>query len=877
MGLSMNSRNAERRIPLLLDCAPASKGCSFNLTQGLPFADGELERGAPVRVVDADGTAYPTQGQTLATWRPDGRHVKWLLIDAQLPGRLLMDSQNIFLEYGPGVETVPPDDPVRIEYFDEDMGRPATMRNEHLCLRFRDMIQDPNPNFLTAVEVNGEKGWQDLLSGRSGPVLYAIDGNGHGCDSLSGAPAPHIEVEERGPIRSSICVRGIHADKDGRQLLPYILRFHLFCGSGRLRVFHTFVFDQNPDRFKLAAIGLRIPLNLGEQLKMAFGGESAPCRAESWRHATWLQEDDRNYRVEIEGQPFTSGSTTRGWAKLSGSRGSAVVVLRDAWQEHPKGIALDQDGTMDLQLLPSGVGRLLDLEVPWKEGFIHCSAEPARTEEELLNAMAKRPTAGVNLKGYYGSSAMPEGSAEGDMQSVRDAKAFAEKHLQGHRYVVGDVGFTGRATGLAKTHEFWLDVRPEAVDDRAAEQWAAFVQTPPIAPPEPEYTCGTGVLRIMHPRDVERFGEVEKGLEAMFDNLLDGPVAVDRLYGMIDYGDLLNAHGRAHGYTYRVFKDDPNVKITDLIGWFNNECFDNNYTQWSNFLRTGERKYWRLAEAYSEHLEDVDTIHVDPLHPGSVGLTHYHNILHWSANPSPSHTQIQGWLTHYFVTGNRRALEVAREAAENALRCQEPAGMVSNRHGVLRREYTAPMGNLCLFYQTTWEEKFGDCARRSLDVFLEAQLESGHWTRDIFTGGERGDEITITEDMEELRGWLLEPHVLYDVYKLTGDARIKRAVLAAGDALVEEHRVFEPTDRARLIGDTYMISSKPALMWLAFASELSNDPKYLPPIREFLTELPAMAKAWAAFDKWVPLQMVGFMPRYAAVAMAAMVKGAPES
>ena len=38
-----------------------------------------------------------------------------------------------------------------------------------------------------------------------------------------------------------------------------------------------------------------------------------------------------------------------------------------------------------------------------------------------------------------------------------------------------------------------------------------------------------------------------------------------------------------------------------------------------------------------------------------------------------------------------------------------------------------------------------------------------------------------------------------------------------------------------------------------------------------------MAKAWAAFDKWVPLQMVGFMPRYAAVAMAAMVKGAPES
>jgi len=59
-----------KRIRLNVDAPRADKSAPLPITQGIPFPDGELERGAPVRVVDADGRPRPTQYTCLATWRP---------------------------------------------------------------------------------------------------------------------------------------------------------------------------------------------------------------------------------------------------------------------------------------------------------------------------------------------------------------------------------------------------------------------------------------------------------------------------------------------------------------------------------------------------------------------------------------------------------------------------------------------------------------------------------------------------------------------------------------------------------------------------------------------------------------------------------------
>lgn len=861
----MNKRN--ERIPLLLDCAPVARDSVFNLTQGIPFADGQLERGGNVRVVDEDGKAYPTQGIVLATWASDLRYVKWLLIDAQLPGHLSHDSAKLSLEYGPGAEPVPPDDPVRIEEDPENRSQPIKFRNSHLKLTFR----RDNADFLAGVHVPTKQGWIDLLRGHPGPHLYMEDGNGEYYTSVN-AMAPSVVIEDRGPIRSSICIKGYHTSKDSHRFCPYILRIHMYAGRSDLRIFHTFIFDQHPDHVELGSIGMMFPLDLGDSLRMAFGGEKKPHWARVWNESIFAQQCDREYEVTLDGRSFGQGTRTRGWASLIGTMGSVAVTLRDMWQEYPKGFALNGDG-IDIQFWPGSVGKTLRFEIPWKEPVIR-----AKYEEELLAKLKENPTAGVNFKGFLGTADVPQDSAEGNEQSIIEAKAFAEKYLQDRRVTYGDTSHLGSAMGLAKTHEFWMDFRSEMLADDQIEGWACTIQQPPIALPEPIYACATGALGILHPQDRKSFPEVEKGLEQMFDKLLAGPVKECCLYGMIDYGDLVNCHGRCHGYVYRIFRDVPDVKITDLIGWCNNESFDTNYTLWQYALRTGQRKYWTLAEAHAEHVEDVDTIHAHPTDQKSVGLTHYHNMLHWSAWPSPSHTKIHGWLLHYFLTGNCRALDVARAAVDNILHCQEPCGIVSNREGPIRREFTGPMGSLWDFYQTTWEEKYGDCVRRSLEFFLKTQKKSGLFPYDIFTAGERGDQARVSKETV-VNGGVMEPFTCYDAYLITNDPAIKKAILAMADWIVRATKGNKPIILCEFPIPKEIPSALRSFAvhtfwvgWVAHAYFLTGDERYIDPLRQFLNELPEAARKWADMVARTPFHSAGYIARFAAAAMAAVTK-----
>ena len=847
--------HGSRSIPLQLDSPVAAGNETVFLTQGIPFAEGDLENGVGVRLVDDGGTPFPTQATALATWAADGKWVKWLLVHAQVPAR----SAGLRLEYGGDVEPVAPDLPVIVE----EKGGRLILNSGRLRLALR----RGDPDFLAAVEVCDGDGWRDLL--RDQAFLYMVDGRGVAYDSCTAAPPPRITVEEWGPLRVSVCVEGYVADEDGRRFCPYVLRLHLHAGSTRVRVYHTFVFDQDPDRVVLRAIGLLLPLKLGDELEVAFGGDDEPHRARTWQRAHLLQTSDQEYGVSLDGAPHGQGTRSPGWVSLSGPEATVAAVLRDLWQEYPKGVAVDQRGTVDLQLWPAECGEDLRFVTPWKEPPIR-----AKYEDELLDKLRANPTAGVNFKGFLGTADVPEDSAEGNQQSLDEARAFAAKHLQDRRVTWGDTSI-GRPAGLAKTHELWLDFGSPASSHEQVAAFAASVQEPPLALPDPAYTCGTGALRFCHPQDRTRFPDVEHGLEAMFDSLLDGPIEECHLYGSIDYGDLVNGHGRRHGNVYLMFRNEPGFKATDLVGWMNNESNDECENVWLAYLRSGERKYWHLAESYAEHIEDVDTVHAHPTDPGSVGLTRYHSMLHWGGGPSPSHTAIHGWLLHYFLTGNRRALDVSARACDNFLRRQEGAGHVSNRSGVLRREYSGPMAGLWALYGVTWEEKYGDCARRSLDFFLRAQDEDGSFPRDIFTAGSRGDEVR-TDVPGSIPPGGCEHYSVYEAYRITGDARLKEAVLRYLEWILAWYRelpicgaAWNPeTDEAA----TPLMSQAILTFWLALGYEWTSDERYLEPIRDLARNFPALATEWAAMTGRTCFQQAGYAWQVIPAALHALVE-----
>ena len=917
---------AKKRIRLHLDCPDPGPQETIVMTQGIPFAQGDLRTSEAGQIVDERGTRYPTQNRVLATWDREGAFAKWVLVDSVMPSHVAAEERQLYLEYPVSREgalsvTGGGDEPSgSAEAGKGRCGPEVTVVDEAGVVTFdtgkvRLRLRRNHADFLQGLALRKVDGWEPVLSGRRAAYLYMSDGAGNCYDSVTAAPKPSVTVEEAGPLRASLCLRGWLANESGIRFCPYILRIHAFAGRSDLRIFHTIIFDQDLERVTFASIGLRLACNVGRVLRYSTGGDrevhaSAVAKSFHLRHLS-----DQEYQVYCDGKKRWEGRRAPGWVSLEGSEAAVAVCLRDMWREYPKGIGIDAKGKIDLQLWLQEHADPLSFPTRLKEEVIR-----GQTEEELLEKLKRNPTAAVNFKGFLGDTEVPRTEAEGNVASLKQAKAFAEEHLMDRDVIWGD-GSCGKAVGLAKTHEFWLDLRPPApelaLDEPPGQRrlwsevgveglglrglpgqqpeerrpdsrertaaWARLIDAPPIAPADPEYVCATDVLRLLHPEDHERFRAVEEGLGKVFEACIDGPVETCRLYGAIDYGDIVNGHARMHGPLFLLFKDEPGVKFTDLVGWMNNEANDVCENLWLGYARSPKRSYWQRAEAYSEHLEDVDTTHAHPTDDSWVGLIHYHNLQHWSGGPSPSHTQINGYLLHYYLTGNRRAFDVSREAAGWALRHLEPAGHVSQRTVNLRREFTGPMATLWTFYQATWEEAYGDAARKSLDFFLKTQWGTGAWPGILGTGGLRGEEA-VGDQPEEPGGGgneQFEQTNFYDVYRITGDERIKRAVIACADW---EHRnYYDPAKYGKNYGpgwtppsyfdhETYEHPLMLATFWLAFAHDLTGDEKYLGPLRELLEHFPQQAEDMAAFTGKTIFQHSGMAVQNLARAMAAVAK-----
>ena len=764
----------DKRIRLILEEPGGIERASWPVTQGVPFAEGELRRGDPVRMVTETGDVLPSQAICLATWRADQKHVKWLLVDFQT-NLAAGAARSLFLEYGPAAgEAAPAGQQVRVEQtaqrIDIDTGP--------LRVRLRKGVAD----FFASCGVRTGSVFREALGGRPGPYLYMTDQHGVHYDSCETAPAPTVEIQEDGPIRTSVRISGFHASEDGRRFCPYVLRLHFFAGRADIRFFHTFVFDQDPERIELSEVGMCFPLRLGDDPRAAFGGESKPHWADSFKEVELVQRSDLEYEVTRDDAPFGRGGRTNGWGSLSGGDLSVAVVVRDLWKEYPKGIAADVDG-LEVQIWPQDCGETLRFSTPFRETAVRFAG--TRDEEEFRRIIEENPTAPLNLKSLAATS--PE-----DLQWVEEMVA---RYAPDRPASYNDTG-TEDGMGAARTTEFLLSLAENRISDDEAERLAICVQEPVIAPPEPAYACATEAMRFLAPFDPERFHEAEAGLADLFERIVVEPRAKLRAYGMIDYGDLMCSHSGSPAALWEMTKNDDDVidRMKYCSRAYNNESNDQLNAMWGFFTHSGERKYFMAAEAFGRHMADVDICH-GPDHAGRTGLIHYHNCHHWTGGPSPSHTCMAGLMLQYYLTGNRRIFDVCGEIADWVMSQQEACGIFRNR-GALVREFTTPVANLFEFYQATWDRRYFDLARRSLRWLLKACPEPGSMPQSIYTGGERGDEAEV----EHSGGWHLRqaggmtPQLLYDADHLMGaeDSIYRDALIAMADRYVYHcNDVFE--------------------------------------------------------------------------------------
>lgn len=294
---------------------------------GVPFPRGELAAGDGLRLLDAAGQPAPLQTQVLATWDPEGREVKWLLVDFQLPGGAPAQS-HWRPEYGPDVP-LPPSGP------------------------------SINPE-TTA--------WPPsrILSG-----LSMTDQSG----TVFSPERTDAVVETAGPLRTVLRVQSWYADAGGDQLCRLILRLHYYAGLDRVRVFHSFIMDADPEEVQIRSLALTLNGFGGKAL--VAGEQSANAVLPAEGSVTVFQDSDQHFA--ITGSVQAEGRRNGTWLCAEGDGAPAACFLRNGWEEFPKRISRNGD-ELCVELWPEDGCPPVDLGRIADHTIMPDSEEQLRTE-----------------------------------------------------------------------------------------------------------------------------------------------------------------------------------------------------------------------------------------------------------------------------------------------------------------------------------------------------------------------------------------------------------------------------------------------------------------------------------------------------------------
>jgi hypothetical protein len=301
------------RLPLRLEPG------ALPVTAGIPFARGALASDQQLRLLDAASSEIPVQARVLHRW--DDGSVKWVLLDFDT------GTSGVTLEYGTRVRRKAAPSPLRVAETASDI----TVNTGRIAFT----VSKRQFGLFNAVSLDGV----EIIRQPAAFTLTAQDGTLY----TNSAPPEEVVVEESGPVRAVIRVKGHHHAPDGRKLFTYTVRIHAWAGRPFVRIQHTFGNDNpSPDFTSFRSLALRIPL-AGAAARWAVGDSftsSAPIRLK--------QHTDDAYTIEPD---MARGKRAEGRAEWSDGRHTVTLAVRDFWQNYPKDLAVGADG-FELGLCP---------------------------------------------------------------------------------------------------------------------------------------------------------------------------------------------------------------------------------------------------------------------------------------------------------------------------------------------------------------------------------------------------------------------------------------------------------------------------------------------------------------------------------------------
>ena len=352
-----------------------------------------------------------------------------------------------------------------------------------------------------------------------------------------------------------------------------------------------------------------------------------------------------------------------------------------------------------------------------------------------------------------------------------DPTGWTQPEERGRRYTEIDFSSDGdyRAAlpipqGMAKTHELFLGIGGPARDLVEVASRAAAWQHPLLLEIDSRAYADSGALHML-PRYYDEYWRLEEILRA---GTTGGGTP---LTGMVSFGDT----------GIRSTGEQQVTRTTD------NVAYDRTQTVLRQYMRRGDQPLMWLGEAMALHLMDVDTYHHCSATPDYVGGPHdqWSQFHHYTttartelSRPNRAHTWFGGLLDYYYLTGYRRALEVARLTgrfcARSPTRRYDISPAIRDRWNDPRqawdywtREAGWALTGTANLYELDPDDELRSAMTELVDVLERWQDADGRWRHPIGSFN-RGAVPFMASGI--LTG-------LMRVWELTGDERARRMCL----------------------------------------------------------------------------------------------------
>lgn len=789
---------AAERVPLQVE--HASPGAP--LTLGLPFPKGALGSPEHVRLLDAQGHEIPAQITEVTSWAPaDPESVKWIWVFF-FAGK----GDRYVLEYGADVHRAPLQGPRLRVANNMRAGGGVTVNTGPL--RFH--VDQGASGFISTVErdLNG-----DGAFGEDEVVATGPEGRGSFLDLLDAAGVDSSEAVVRrtwiekgsGPLHMIIRVEGEYQyNRPDNHAAPFTIRIHAYAGKPYLRVLDTFTYTGEPDRHP--------PLD-GQHALIATQGDSIVDEQRLVGDPRWTQPNDRiagsglSLDYQLEGRlRFRTGYRRGTWWKPGARRTYTTDVT--AGRE----LSVRQSGPNPFGMPPEKNSSPTQHIDGFRAQVMADSSEQLAAPRAggWIDVTGERWGLGVGVRHFFEEYPKELSLNVSDEQVTAYLWPASAAPMSFARYSSEmEEGMVDNfAQGLAKTTELVYHFHRADEAPARIERTLRYFLDPPVAHAAPSWYGKSRVYGRMAARS-EDFPEYERGLDYRFDWWLFNQ-NWEPWYGMFDYGD-----GKRIYYEGRWFSWDNNEPATDFMWWL-------------EFMRTGNRSYYLAADAASRHAMDVDNVHwpkkpryvgddnsaltwwkakkAKEQHPGSpyVGMGRRHARQQWAAMLS-AHVWTPGWIAAYYLTGNHRALDVARETADLFTR------RIWGRHGLTGRRLYLSVWNLTSVWDATKDERYRkeleDRVHRMLRLQREQQggslIIDRYGYSQVYASHGLGKYWRMTGDPEvkralveharhvrdvpprnhEMESYLSTIHSLLVGYKLSGDASLYRAAVHRAQVL----------------------------------------------------------------------------------------------